>query len=1180
MNNNHADDDNFKEKIMKKNSIKNEKGYCTVYTKFMQNYRLSKSIEMGEQLQSIRNKHNLDDFFCMRTDGYVESFCHNKESSTGYGSVALDIHGSFISSVICDNGDIIVFAVQGEELYFSIKRNDNFETSKKINMDMPYSAIKICGISVRKIGKEIWIAVIMQAGLSESESNLHVLCGMWQNENTILKSSGITVSSSKCMWLLSDESDPVIIFCGSRLVGIHALSGKTENYPSIPVKGNCMDIYSSFDPTAKADIISVVIDKHLYIFNTMSSKWTSCVDSANFTKSRLHYEENIGMHIIALNSNLNVYHGFFSTIDDTFTILSPIISEISDFCISDCNGEMLSVLCADNKNKKVNQMILENSSSNWNIQEIGLKTENDIYEYKSYMTEITAYDSCGLIYPKAEISIWSNEDTRIEINGESVMIGPNNKFSCFTNENGMVYIVQETCMLSVPEIYVSFSNNLKNGKNVFESESVLAISQYSPVQNILKNIDGDGLLNAKKNDGTQLLSEEYRDKETAQSVAEALKECVALIPSSDQNNMLTGEAKWICRECIGTHEKIMPTNVLRHSGGWSLKKEGNRVTYTLKSQEEIDLLLLKAENNDAIVGIGFFKRIGDFLRAVAKKVVEVVEVVVTVVKDTVKTVITYVQDKVEHLFTQIVDTAQQVWDVVESVFNEVKIFFSDVFQWIGYIFNWNDILRTKRMIDYCIDQIFECADSTLEYAESKADSCLDYMKSKISETSDKFVSKLDPNLSFGEILSGNGFIKNDTAIKYNVSNNFLYNQYIYRDVPSISSSENLLAAEPFDSFKEEKDDFLKILSDFVSETEQNDAFKEAIEYFSSVFNSRDNMFNNMLCGLIKLFEGLAVTIVSATKAVVKATFELCRKVVKTIYELLTKEIKLPFLSTLFTKITKEGKLTVSGVFSLIIALPVTIVHKIINKKAPIANEEEFNEFKKYINSDFYKSAICGKQNQNTALTEIKVSSVIAPAWVKSVLQVVNGISSFIYYMASSYVDAASIVTETIIPFSLNLGCFACEAIWALTSAICWFTDPSVAEWVNYGFVCSGVILDLVFLIIERTMPENSSLEYPKVLTFIYGVLFEAATICAICMPSQKPGVSDYILNIVPPLMCCLKIGLLNTLIDLTYGISAMIPVIGGQLTSFVITGTYFSCAKDINVCSNTLFDDTLSYNSV
>jgi len=46
------------------------------------------------------------------------------------------------------------------------------------------------------------------------------------------------------------------------------------------------------------------------------------------------------------------------------------------------------------------------------------------------------------------------------------------------------------------------------------------------------------------------------------------------------------------------------------------------------------------------------------------------------------------------------------------------VFFSDVFQWIGVIFNWKDILRTKQ-VDYCVDQIFECADGTLEYAELK-----------------------------------------------------------------------------------------------------------------------------------------------------------------------------------------------------------------------------------------------------------------------------------------------------------------------------------------------------------------------------------------------------------------------------------------------------------------------------
>ena len=1148
---------------MEDNNIKNEKGYCTVYTKFMQNYRLSKPIEMGEQLQSIRNTHELDDFFCLRTDGYVESFYHEKESSTGYDSVALDLHGALINSVICDNGDIIVFASQVEELFYSIKRKDKdvFEPLKKVDMELPYQSIKIANFSVRKIGSEVWIAVIMQTGVGDYENDLHVLLGKWQNEDTVLKCTSITVSSSKCCWLLSDPEDPVIAFYGDMMIGVHALSGKIENYPSIPIIGSCTDIYSSFDPGTNADIISVIIDKQLYIFNTAQNQWIKYTDSADFKKVRLHYEKNTGIHIIALDSASTVYHGFFITSDSTFSVLSPIISDKSDFCISDCNGEVLSVLCIEKQ--KVSQMILESSSSNWNIQEIGLKTENDIYEYKSYMTEITAYDPCGLTYPNANISIWSNEETRVEINGKSVMIGPDNKFSCCTNENGMAYIAQETCMLSIPEIYVSFADNLKNGKNAFEADSVVAISQYSPVQNVLKDINADKLLNAKKNDGTPLLADKYRDKETAEGLAEALKECVGLIPQTKQNNNYLGEARWIKHDEITSHGKIVPTTTLRNSGGWSLKKEGNKLTYSLKSQEEIALLLQKADEQNAIVGKSFFSRIGDFFRSVVDKVVEVVEVVVTVVKDTVKTVITYVKDKVKYLFTQIVETAQQVWDVVESVFNEVKVFFTDVFKWLGYIFNWNDILRTKKTIDYCVDQLFECADVTLEYAESKVVSCLEYLKDKISEASEMFLKKLDPNTSFGSMIQGDGKVENQKEMEYNLSNNFIYDQYVYRDIPAISQNESSMSIELYDSFEDEKNEFLDILEEFAKDMEQNKAFEEAYNYFSDVFSGRDNMFKCMLSGLIKVFEGLAVTVVSAAKAVVTATFEICRKLVQAMYKLMTAEIKLPFLSTLFSMITKGDKLTVSGVFSLIIALPVTVVHKIVKQKAPIADDAEFDEFKKYINAEKFKNAICGNSTSPMAKN---AGACIAPDWVQDILNVVNGITSFFYYNISAVMDMASIGNVEM-PLSVNIGCFVCEAIWTLASAVCWFGDPSAAEWVNYSLVCVGLILDLVCLICEQTMPENHD-DAQRIATVIYGAVFEITGIIALVFPEKTPGACDYLLNIVPPLVCCTKLGLLSSLIASTEGVSGAVPVIGGFAAAVTV-----SLASVLKIKGNSAMDN-------
>ncbi len=466
-------------------------------------------------------------------------------------------------------------------------------------------------------------------------------------------------------------------------------------------------------------------------------------------------------------------------------------------------------------------------------------------------------------------------------------------------------------------------------------------------------------------------------------------------------------------------------------------------------------------------------------------------------------------------------------------------------------------------MDYCTDEIFIAANNTLDFVADKVESTLDKFKDDIVESIDKFVKKIDPNTSVGTMLDGtvNPDQTGNEEVRYQASNNFLYIQYIERDVPCLIS-QNSSAINDFLDFSDDLNEFMLILEEFTKSIENTDAFSQAYNYFSEMLTGRDNMFNMMMCGLLKIFEGLAVVVVSAASAIVKTLLLLIKQALNVFKELLTSEIKLPFLSSLFSVITNGDKLTVSGVSSLIIALPTTIIYKMLNHKAPISNELEFEEFKKYINAERLTDAIIGQTSIQSSVNE-NYKSVIAPMWVQSVLNIVNGLSSFVYYMTTSYIDGVSCFSGgEVVPFKVNLAAFASEFIWAVSSAPCWYTDPSWAEWVYFGAVCVGWCLDGVFLLLDHSFPDNASGEWPKAITFMYGIAFEVSGIVALCIPSSIPTVASGILTVVPPLICCTKIGMLKFLIESTYGISAVIPVLGGQLTAFTFIFTYFSIASN------------------
>ncbi len=485
-----------------KSNNKNEKGYCTVYTKFTENYRLSQPIQMGEQLQSVHNQDGADEFFYLRTDGYVESFFTDINSSTGYKNETIHLQGSLISSICCQNGDIIIFASQAEELYYvkKVKGSVSYSEPKKVNISLPYNAYEIENISVKQIGDNIWILVLMKADTEKEKLDIYAMCGKWQGDSTLISSTGFIVNSNVCTWLTSDVLDPIFVIAGTRITGINAVSGNLIELPQLPVSSSCSKIDAVYDDINKYDVMAVINNNDVYVLlNNTGCVWVKTDQEIKVEEVYLYNEINFGIHIFCRSLENRVVHGYITVEEeDLFREISPLISNCDDFCITYRNNTSPSLFCNNSDNELVNYFLLEKESRNWNVQEITLPSDNDILKYDSYMSEITAYDSYGLIYPNASIKVWSKEDTRIEVNGNVVIVGPNKVIDLKTNANGVISISQETQTLSVPDLCVSFISD--NGPPT-EDVATLNIYQYAPVEKILKYITGDRLIKATKNDG-------------------------------------------------------------------------------------------------------------------------------------------------------------------------------------------------------------------------------------------------------------------------------------------------------------------------------------------------------------------------------------------------------------------------------------------------------------------------------------------------------------------------------------------------------------------------------------------------------------------------------------------------------------------------------------------------------
>lgn len=1067
-------------------SSSSEDGYCTVYTKFMENYRLSDPIETGKNIKGISKNDGNEEFVCLRTDGYIERFYPDKQSSTGYKNTKTNLQGEHIAA-ICDlNGNLLIFATQGAKLYYIKETSPGsgiFSQPSNISYTLPYDACNAKNLTVRQIGEYIWIAVLIGTSIDQ---NNYIFYGSWLGVTPTLEncfSHDQQIDTDVFCWSNSDVSDPLLLIGGPQITGIHPYSNKIHYYPDLPGESKCSSITSVYDCTRNLDIIAVTRNDSLYYLEAENgNNWVKINQEIDASSVILFNELNNHIHIFCLSKDGYLYHGYIpSNGNDSNITLSPIKSSIEQFSITEQNNGLPSIFAYNMAEKAVNYLILEDKSRNWNIQPIALPSDHNVHKYKCYSTEVTAYDSKGLVYTGAILRLWSSEKTRVEINGEVVMVGPEpeNHIELKTSGNGVVSVTQETQSISVPELYIDFST-VANGihKDPQVSNTVLAISQYAPIENELKNIDGNNLLNARKGGGQYLLAEKYRKQEIADSLASALRQCAGLIESPTLANLCTrsiGDGfAWVPANNIKSFRKINGNTSSKNNYGWCLRKEGQNILYSAITPEEIDMKMQELKSYQYNVsGWGFFSSIGDLVRAVAEKFVEVVEVAVKVVENDVTTVITYIHDKVKYVISAVVDTAQVIWDVVESIFNEVEVFFTDVFEWLGYIFNWDDILRTHDMIIHSLNQVPDFLTGAVSAVQSKLDSAITTLQNQVdyifSNTIKQFqdISIADLfNIPLPETL-------ND--VKKALSHNFVYNSFVQNihSGPSITAlSEHIL-----DKVGEPVKNFMDILTEFTNDPHMAAAFIETKNYFSNLSTNADNIVNNVISGLLSAIKGIAQVALAGTRAVINALLLIVEDLIEIFKDLLNRTWDIPFLTSFCKWLTNGRDLNIASIISLMVAIPSTVAYKVIYKEAPFPDDSSIAKFKQTFTAGFILEQ-AGYQSESKIIEKSDYSEISDQN--KKFLQLTSLTSFGLYGEFSGLTDAVKNCGVV-----LSLAVIATEMIGQVTGVTS-VTDGWSAG--LYGLGWLGVLIDLIFVKLADSIPENAN-DVGVIVATIYWIVY-------------------------------------------------------------------------------------------
>lgn len=273
-----------------------------------------------------------------------------------------------------------------------------------------------------------------------------------------------------------------------------------------------------------------------------------------------------------------------------------------------------------------------------------------------------------------------------------------------------------------------------------------------------------------------------------------------------------------------------------------------------------------------------------------------------------------------NVYHAVLDCLSAVAGAFEFVFDKLKVGFEDSVAWLGFVFQWGDIVRTHKVMKNMFKQFAKRAVGSLDTLKTEVKDTLSDLGNKI----DEWTQLSDSGKSIGSIASagfnipGANSPQSHWALHHMKSN---ISSAGASSIPSYSlSSEGTSALE-------------KVIADLEEMAiEEVGITSRAIRMFK--FDIADQISSLTPLQLIERLVGIVARfIVDSASNVITKIIDVIKIIVDGLIDVLDETIDIPILSSLYKKISGDD-LSFLDLFCLVSAIPITIIFKIATGKVP------------------------------------------------------------------------------------------------------------------------------------------------------------------------------------------------------------------------------------------------------
>ncbi|SFD81379.1 hypothetical protein SAMN05518672_103322 [Chitinophaga sp. CF118] len=564
-----------------------------------------------------------------------------------------------------------------------------------------------------------------------------------------------------------------------------------------------------------------------------------------------------------------------------------------------------SVLYAHTTGQSIVRLIQDAVTTQWSTQSILLPmlSASDIYEYYAFTTALKVTDDNDLPISGQMVQMTATSPCSLYMDNLYVTLLPGVPLAVTTDSSGMITFVQETQTLGA--VCYNFQQDDSTWLNV------------NPMNNIVQSMSGI-------TQGTDL---------TAVNVTDEYGNTTPLVPSSVPADQSDAVAKGIAQfvttaQTLPQDGSLQPpsTGSLAASDGlvWGLSFANNSIQYFEGSSQYAAAGIIPENGVFSFYEGGIvFGDTGNAIEAFAGDIFKWLENAI----DDVAQFIVKVIDGVTHFFIEIGDAVyhfimQCINDVVHGIqfiLNKIEAGFEKLVQWVGFIFSWNDIVRTHNVLKNIFTQYSQyCVDNISSYKQTLLDT-LSTINQEIDQWADipAVSGTIAGNSASSPPMPGKDSPQSHWAL-YHTKGNVAGASTTF-DATFKGDTISAVIIDLYNALKEEEKDFKDVLAALKTDVIDQIGTLSASDLIKNLISIIGNLVINTVGNIIGTVMDIIATLVDGVVAA------------------LTTPLDIPVISSIYKKFSGSD-LTLLDLTCLIVAIPVTIIYKLVAEETPFPDD--------------------------------------------------------------------------------------------------------------------------------------------------------------------------------------------------------------------------------------------------